>query len=213
MLNLFKLKRAWKKVTLVEMLIVLIMLFGILMYLRQWNINVDVKRLPLALPIGNNFQEISFKCPTDTWEMCNVLELCPLSFDGLEYFEGTVGASGEIDGNGRGWDLSKYPTLIDLSKFVTKGQAHKNWVMDADGNIKNTTSHQDILKTQTCRIYKTKTHDLKQFKNSLSKAMNETEPKMYLINGLLYNKHFQPISGAIDLMSGTMIVNGMVYFN
>lgn len=205
--------RAKKCFTMIEVIIVLILIWILITFIKNWDVKVEVKRIPLAFPIGQNFQQITFQCPPDQWEMCNTVKLCPLSFDGLEYFPWTVGDSGEIDWVGRGWDLSLYPTLIDLSKYVVDGKEAKNNINDADGNFKVWTTQQDILKTQSCKIQKFKNHDLHQFKHSLSKAMNEQEPTMYLINWLMYNKHFQPISWAFDHMSWTMIVNGMIYFN
>lgn len=210
---MFKFGRAKKAFTMIEMIIVIIIIWGLIVFLKNWNINVEVKRIPLAFPIWQNFQQITFQCPTDKGEMCNTIKLCPLSFDGLEYFPWTVGDSWEVDGEGRGWDLTNYPNLIDLSKYVVDGKAAKSSINDDEGNFKTWTTQQDILKTQSCKIQKFKSHDLHQFKHSLSKAMNEPEPTMYLINGLMYNKHFQPITWAFDHMSWTMIVNGMIYFN
>lgn len=210
---MFKFWRAKKAFTMFEILLVLIIIGGIITFLKHWSVQVEVKRIPLAFPIWQNFQQITFQCPADKWELCNTVKLCPLSFDGLEYFPWTVGEFWEVDWVWRGWDLTSYPTLIDLSKYVVDGKEAKDWIHDDDWNIKVETSHQDILKTQSCKIQKFKTHDLHQFKHSLSKAMNEAEPTMYLINGLIYNKHFQPVTWAFDHMSWTMIVNWMIYFN
>lgn len=219
MFNSFK-----KRTSIFEMVVVLTILVGLLFFSWMFAINFHMHKTPLVLDIWYNFQEISFLCDApdaDGESECYKFLICPLQFKGLEYFNWTVGADWEIKWSW--WDMtsSQLKNQIDLSTFAIKptansmwGEALNWWYVQTDWNIDtNKLSLWNLLNSSWCKIKHTRGHKLNQFKYSLSKALWDNDPKMYAINWILYDKHFQPINWAVDYESSTFIANGIIYFN
>lgn len=192
-----------------ELLIVMALLLWIIAFENMHAISYVRPKLSLWFDIWHNFTQIGIKCDSD---YCNTITYCPLNFDGKEIFDGTIDSNGAIK---TPWDVRNYPNLIDLSKFVTNNNwTHQDLDYDNQGRVNDeTTNFDQFLKHQWCTKKVYNDYDLTDFYDSLKHTTWEADPKMYLINWVLYTKNFIPIKSAIDLDSKTYIINWIVYYN
>lgn len=206
-----------KNLSIFEMIVVCIVIVLLIAFSSMFAIGFNMHKVPLALDIGYNFAEISFDCDAskDDWE-CYKLKICPLNFKWDEVFDGTIWRYWEFKNAG---DVSKY-NGIDLSKYVADWEDISNttitWWAD-DGKTDTTKINIDkFVNAQWCKTKYMKWHQLNQFRFSMQKALNlwtNDNPKIYAINGLLYDKHFHQVNWAVDYNSDTFIANWIIYFN
>ena len=108
------------------------------------------------------------------------------------------------------------PFMVDyMREFVTNNNwTHQDLDYDNQGRVNDeTTNFDQFLKHQWCTKKVYNDYDLTDFYDSLKHTTWEADPKMYLINWVLYTKNFIPIKSAIDLDSKTYIINWIVYYN